>query len=59
MIVYHPEHDIFYAVELVILLGLKWNAVLLANRVAIVSVDQGVLPQHQRIAAAFFQQAAF
>ncbi|MNY39265.1 hypothetical protein D3C86_1739410 [compost metagenome] len=38
--------------------GFKRHAVLLADAVAVVAVDQQIAPQHQRIAAAFGQDAA-
>ena len=42
-----------------ILNSLERNTVLLANSITIVSIDQKVAPQHQRITAAFRKQAAF
>jgi len=45
--------------ELVVLDGAEFDAVLAADLVAVVAVDEDVAPQHQRVAAAFGQQAAF
>jgi hypothetical protein len=42
----------------VVLHGVEGQAVLLADAVAVVAVHQQIAPQHQRVAAAFGQDAA-
>jgi hypothetical protein len=58
VVVDHPQHDVFHAAETGVLRDFEWNAVLLAYGIAVMAVDQHVVPQHQRIAAAFGQDAA-
>ncbi|KAG0731787.1 hypothetical protein G6F23_014962 [Rhizopus arrhizus] len=54
----HPQVHVFHALEAGVLHGVERQAVLLADAEAVVAVDQHIAPQHQRIAAAFGQQAA-
>ncbi|MCY1382144.1 hypothetical protein D9M69_701310 [compost metagenome] len=58
MLVDHPQVHVFHRLEVGVLHRLKRQAVLLADAVAVVSVDQHVAPQHQRVAAALAQDAA-
>jgi hypothetical protein len=60
MVVDHPQHDVFDANRSLSLLdGAERDAVLRADVVAVMAVDQHVAPQHERVAATFGQQAAF
>mgnify|MGYP003339965365 CR=1 FL=1 len=58
MLVDHPQVHILDRLELGVLHGLEGQAMLLADAIAVVPVDQDVAPQHQRIPAALGQQAA-
>jgi len=53
VLVDHPQVHVVHGLEQRALQGLKWNAVLLANVVAVVAVHQHIAPQHQGIAATF------
>ena len=59
MIVDHPEMNIVHRLKAFVLNGIERDAMLLADAVAIMSVDQQIAPQHQRVAASLGQQAAF
>ncbi|MNV35015.1 hypothetical protein D3C71_1264510 [compost metagenome] len=54
----HPQVDVVHRLEAGVLDRLERQAVLLADAVAVVAVHQHLAPQHQRVAAAFGQDAA-
>ncbi len=58
VLVDHPQVHVLDRLEARVLHGLERQAMLLADRIAVVAVDQNVAPQHQRIAAAFGEDAA-
>lgn len=58
VVVDHPQHHVVDRREVVVVDGAEGNAMLLADLVAVVTVDQGIAPQHQRVAAAFGKEAA-
>src|SRR3546814_9565604 len=59
MVFDHPQPDIIERGKTGILDSLELDAVFATQLVAIVSIDQHIAPQHQRIAATFGQQAMF
>jgi len=59
VVVDHPEHDVVDGTEAIVLDGAKFDAVLAADVVAVVAIDQHIAPQHQGVAASFGQQRAF
>ena len=58
MLVDHPQVDVVHGLELRVLHRLEGQAMLLADAMAVVAIDQHIAPQHQRITAAFGQDAA-
>jgi hypothetical protein len=58
LVVDHPQLDVLDRVEVVVLERAERDVVLAADGVAVVAVDQDVLPQDQRLAASFGEQAA-
>ncbi len=54
----HPQMDVVHRLESRVLDRLKRQAVLLADAVAVVAIHQHLAPQHQRVAAAFGEDAA-
>jgi hypothetical protein len=59
LVIDHPQLDVFDRIEFVVLDGAERDAVLAADGVAVMAVDQDVAPQNQGFAAAFGEQAAF
>ncbi len=59
MLLDHPQVDVIDGLETLVLHGVERNVVLAADAVTVVPVDQRVAPEHQRVAAAFGEQAAF
>ena len=58
MLVNHPQMHVFHRLEARVLDGVEGQAVLLADAVAVMPIDQNFAPQHQGITAAFAQDAA-
>lgn len=54
----HPQMDVVHRLESRVLDRLERQAVLLADAVAVVAIHQHLAPQHQRVAAAFGEDAA-
>ena len=54
----HPQVHVFHALEAGVLHGIEGQAMLLADAETVMAIDQYIPPQHQRIAAAFGQDAA-
>jgi hypothetical protein len=59
VVIDHPQLHVLDRLEVVVLDGTEFDAVALADVVAVMAVDQDVAPQDERVAAPFGQQAAF